>query len=439
MQNNTENFNAAIKAKVTGLYSGTSPLKTLCPRSCNTRAQIYMNDERKTMKPIYSNFDGFDLSFQCAVPAKILDTLAEAKKQAQETKGDAVTKIGKNNVIVLVSETGGKGGYPYRFDTGIDGATWMIANNPKRDKWNIRVSIKSLALALYGYEEVKKKTLEFLVRDLGALGTPHINKQTGEVTDAPLERISRMDFCIDFKTDKFIPDIYAFVGKGRFKKRILNLEDQEKSKSEIVFSGRKIKYVRIGSMPNREAVLYDKISDITDKKKDYWWDIWKIKKSEFKGQIWRVEVRAGKKELNKWNLRRFSDFEKMAGDVMSGILKDIKYTIPSTTDKNITRWPLAPFWQEAINITEEKLQNHISHAERKMIIEGYRKQMSDQFEKSILGQTVSYAALHGIEMTEIPRILDVLGESLLERIHQNPQKFQEKHQNATDKYSQLEN
>ena len=80
-------------------------------------------------------------------------------------------------------------------------------------------------------------------------------------------------------------------------------------------------------------------------RKDYWWDIWGIKKSEFKGQIWRIEARAGKKELNKWNLRRFADFEKMAGDVISGILKDIKYTIPSDTDKNITRWALAPFWQ----------------------------------------------------------------------------------------------
>lgn len=391
------------------------------------------------MEPIYSNFDGLDVSFQCALPEHILNTLAEAKKQAQDIKNDAVAKVGKNDTVVLVGETGCRGGFTYRFDTGFHGETWFIVHTLKQDGWNVKVSVKSLTLALYGYEAVKEKILNFLVNDLEAMGASRVNKETGKVTNFPLERISRFDFCIDFKTDKFIPDIAAFVGKGRFKKRLLNSDENDNFISEIVFSGRAAKYFRIGSMPNRQVVLYDKISDITEKRKEYWWNIWGIKKPDFEGQIWRVEARAGKKELNKWNLRRFSDFEKMAGDVISSILKDIKYTIPSNTDKNITRWPLANFWKSAINIAEEKLQNHISHAERKMIIEGYRAQISEQFEKSILGQTVSYAALHGMDVSEIPAVLDIIGDNMIDRIRKNPQKFQEKHQNATDKYSQLEN
>lgn len=392
------------------------------------------------MKPIYSNFDGLDITFQCALPEHILNVLATAKKEAQEIKNDAVAQIGENDAVVLVGETGCRGGFTYRFDTGFHGETWFIVHTLKRDGWNVKVSVKSLTLALYGYDGVKEKIINFLINDLEAVGFSRIDRKTGEITDFPLERISRIDFCIDFKADEFIPDISAFVGKGRFKERVLNVNDdnQDNCISEIVFSGRMAKYFRIGSMPNRQVVLYDKISDITEKRKEYWWDIWGIKKSEFEGQIWRIEARAGKRELNKWNLRRFSDFEKMAGDVISAILRDIKYTIPSPTDKNITRWPLAPFWQEAINIAEDKLQNHISHAERKMVIEGYRNEISNQFEKSILGQTVSYAALHGMDISEIPGVLDVLGESLLERIRKNPQKFQEKHQNATDRYSLLE-
>lgn len=150
----------------------------------------------------------------------------------------------------------------------------------------------------------------------------------------PLERISRIDFCIDFKAANFRPLPEAFIGKGRFKKRVLsvNCDKEENRTDEIIFSGQNPKYFRIGSMPNRQVVLYDKISDITEKRKNYWWDIWGIKKSEFNGQIWRIEARAGKKELNQWNLRRFSDFEKKAGNVISGILQDIKYTIPSETD-----------------------------------------------------------------------------------------------------------
>lgn len=394
------------------------------------------------MEPIYSNFDGFDVSFQCALPKHILSTLADAKKQAQDVKNDAVARIGENNAVILVGETGCRGGFTYRFDTGFHGETWFIVHTLKKDGWNVKVSVKSLTLALYGYEAVKEKILNFLINDLEAVGISRIDKKTGEFINAPLERVSRFDFCIDFKADEFIPDIAAFVGKGRFKKRLLNVDDDNNNNesfiSEIVFSGRMAKYFRIGSMPNRQVVLYDKISDITEKRKEYWWDIWGIKKGEFKGQIWRIEARAGKKELNKWNLRRFSDFEKMAGDVISGILKDIKYTIPSDTDKNITRWPLADFWRVSINIAEEKLQNHISNAQRKMIIEGRRAEISDQFEKSILGQTVSYAALHGMDVSEIPAVLDIIGDSMIDRIRKNPQKFQEKHQNATDKYSQLE-
>ncbi len=314
----------------------------------------------------------------------------------------------------------------------------MVSKSLKKDGWNVMVSVKSLTMALYGYEKVKDKILGFLVNDLEASGVPRLDKKTGKVTDAPLEAISRLDFCIDFKTDAFWPDITAFVAKGRFKRRLLNTDDGKSPTCEAVFSGRKAKYFRVGSIPNREVVLYDKISEITDKKKPFWWDIWGIKKSEFKGEIWRIEARAGKKELKKWNLRRFSDFDRMAGDVISNLLQDIKYTVPSLTDTNITRWPMAAFWLDAIRISEQKLQKHMSSATRKMIIEGYRLQMSDQFEKSILGQTVSYAALHGMDVSEIPYVLDVLGEAMMKRLSRNTQKFQEKHQKAIDRYSQLD-
>ncbi len=392
------------------------------------------------MEPIYSNFDGLDITFQCAIPEKVLEVLAEAKKLAQETKSDAVAKIGNSARIVLVGETGAKGGFTYRFDTGDDGETWFVVHSPKRDGWNVKVSAKSLALALYGYSGVKERILKLLIEELGAKGVTQNNPLVGAIdptkADYPLERISRLDFCIDFKTDLFLPDIKAFIGKGRFKKRMLKVED-DKSTSQIIFSGQNTKYFRIGSMPNRQVVLYDKIADITEKRKSYWWRLWGIKKSEFKGQIWRIEARAGKKELNQWNLRRFADFDKRAGDVISGILEDIKYTIPSITDKNINRWPVADFWQKARDISKKKLENHISNSERKLILEGIKIEIQNQFEKSILGQTVSYAALLNMDVSEIPAVLEALGDVMMDRISQNQEKFKTKHQKATDKYANL--
>jgi len=394
--------------------------------------------EIKTMQPIYANFDGLDVTFQCALPQDVLDTLKAAKYQAQEMKKEAIAKIGVNQAVVSVAETGSRGGFTYRIDTGFHGETWFIVDSPKRDGWNVKVSVKSLTMALYGYGGVKAKILDFLINDLGAIGARRKNA-IGETIETPLERVSRVDYCIDYKTEDFAPIAEAFVAKGRFKKSPLYRANEDKDNNEIVFSGRRVIYFRIGTLPNRQIVLYDKTSDIADKKKFYWWKIWDIKKTEFQCRIWRIEARAGKKELNKWNIRRFSDFENKIGNVMAGILQDIRYTIPSDTDANITRWPMAPFWQEAVNIARDKLQNHISDAKRKMIIEGHRRELMSQFEKMILGCTVSYGALHGMDISEIPRVLDILGETIIANIKNNPEKYGKKHEDSTDKYAELQN
>lgn len=68
------------------------------------------------MKPIYSNFDGLDISFQCAVPEHILEILAAAQLEAREIKNDAIAKIGEQEKVVLVAETGSRGGYTYRIN-----------------------------------------------------------------------------------------------------------------------------------------------------------------------------------------------------------------------------------------------------------------------------------------------------------------------------------
>lgn len=404
-----------------------------------------MRKKKNNMKAIYSNFDGLDVSFQCALPEKILSELCRAKKQAEEENSDVPIRLGTRGRIVSVGKTGSRGGFTYRFDTGLDGETWFVSDKLNRDKWHVRVSAKSLALASYGYDGVKKRMLDSLVNEFGARGVSSVPFSADGIEftlspksyDWPLERVSRIDYCIDFKTDEFIPNPKAFVGKGRFKKHIINPESKGASHNEIVYSGQNIQYIRIGSLPNRQVVLYDKISDITAKRKSEWWNIWSIKKSEFSGQIWRVEARAGKKELNQWNLRRFSDFEKMAGNVISGILSNLKYTIPSDTDQNISRWPLATFWQDTIGISEKALQHHMSDAQRKMILEGKRQDIQNQFEKMMYGQGLSYAALTGRDINDMSEVWHVLGDGLMAQITQNPSKIAQKYQKARDKYQGL--
>lgn len=50
---------------------------------------------------------------------------------------------------------------------------------------------------------------------------------------------------------------------------------------------------------------------------------------------------------------------------------------------------------------------------------------------------MTYAALNGMDIAEIPTVLDVLGDNILERVRKNPQKFQKNHEKAKNKYSQL--
>ena len=88
-------------------------------------------------------------------------------------------------------------------------------------------------------------------------------------------------------------------------------------------NGEAINTIRIGEMPERQAVIYNKTKEITASSKRFWWEIWGIDQKPFKEgfkQIWRIEVRAGKDELNKWGLKRFKNFEDKAG-MLGGYLK----------------------------------------------------------------------------------------------------------------------
>ncbi len=146
------------------------------------------------MKLIYQGFDGFDVSFQGIVPAYIRYQLDRAKEKARNDRKPALALLGEKEIPVLVFEAGAKGGYKYSFDTGVDREIWFIADNDKSDRWNIRVSVRSLSLALYGYHGVKKNILDFLEQ---------IEARGQEENFKLLERVSRIDYCLDFVTDNF--------------------------------------------------------------------------------------------------------------------------------------------------------------------------------------------------------------------------------------------
>ena len=374
------------------------------------------------MKKIYQNFDGLDVTFQCAVPKFILQKLKQAQQEAKDTKQDVIITIGKTPVAV--ASNGLKGGYAYRFDTGIDGAIWAVAESENREWWNVRVSVKSLMLALYGYKGTKEKILKFLMNEL-------LVRHPQGYTE-PVERVSRFDFCIDFiAEDHFVPDPKCFLTHNRSTKKYQgDIPNVSPLDFIIVDQGKEIQGITIGKMPNRQLTIYNKRREIMAKQKIYWWDIWGINPEKIKSNIWRVEVRVGKKALKKQYVRGFLELEKYAGNIISQILHDYRYVIPNYNDKNRSRWPLAPFWKSCIDAASEYLAEYSFNGEREKIIRNYREAIVTQYRKHINGLITSYIAAQGKDISQIPEVLETVGADFIEALRKNPQKAINRYKNA---------
>lgn len=378
------------------------------------------------MEIIYQNFDTIEISFQCAISGYVLKQLERAKKEAQSIKNSFYAEIGQNKLPVMVGETGAKGGYTYQFSTGHDGHIWLIGDRDNRTHWNVRVKVRSLCLALYGYEATKVKILDILDNDLRAKG-PDDN------FGIPVERISRFDYCVDFiLEDKFQPKYEDFVCACRTKKsQIGDLPYKQ------VSTGDHIDTLMIGKMPNKQITIYNKTKEIIASKKSYWWDIWEINKKEFNKTIWRVEIRAGKKELNKWNLRKFEDFEQIVGNVINKILNDYKHTKPNKNDLNRTRWPISTIWINIIKAIKKDLFKYTDKENAPIILNKIKTELIECYKKQIQGLLTGYNAATGRDISEIPGVLEQFCGDFLEEISQNPNKFIQKHDKKVKEFTFL--
>lgn len=355
------------------------------------------------MKLIYKNFDTLDISFQGSFPKYILEQISHGKEQAQNEKSEIPLSIGKNQIKAMIAETGAKGGFRYRFDTGLDGETWFIAHSSNSDNWNIRLSVKSLALSLYGYEGVKQRIIDKLIK-FEAMGKARYSDNDLDIIFLPHERISRFDYCFDFIMPKdFEPSPKNFIAHQRSKKHVYG--EEGKIGNYTALNGDKINTIRIGEMPNRQAIIYNKTKELISSQKSYMWDIWDIDKENFdhdKFQIWRIEVRAGKNELDKWGLKRFDDFESKAGDIISDILKTIRYTIPVKEDANRSRWDMHPIWEKALETSYKALAPYSTNAIRENIIKDYRQNVIKGYKERVIGNLIGLTASQGRDISDMP-------------------------------------
>src|SRR4029077_1301274 len=100
----------------------------------------------------------------------------------------------------------------------------------------------------------------------------------------------------------------------------------DRNQPSAVCRGRRLESVTIGKMPGRQIIVYDKRREVVEKRKLLWFRVWGIDPHDTSVQVWRVEMRAGKKELKgRWQIRTFDDVDRAIGDVFLQALVDVRY------------------------------------------------------------------------------------------------------------------
>ncbi|MDA5095017.1 hypothetical protein O2N63_13080 [Aliiroseovarius sp. KMU-50] len=367
------------------------------------------------MEILHKGFDGLDIAFEGQIPSGLDRELLEAKTNASETKTDTLLK--QNGVWLQVADSGARGGYAYRCDTGPLGAIWFFKRPNPKDPWGIRVSLKSLPLAKHGLGWARHYIPETL------------KKLDIEVSSHKMA-ISRVDYAIDILAPAFVLDRHCFIAHARSK---LKSHDEIEVIQEVGHSGRTTS-VTVGSNPGQQVILYDKREEVLSKPdKCVWWDIWNASRQKLgleplerntpeKSRVWRVEFRAHKRHLkDNWKIRTWDDFDQKVGDVFLQMSKAIRYVNP-TADTNRSRWQDAPIWK----LATEQIQDDLAEMKSDLSCDKLKTILMDQQRQLLLSQYlglgVSLAALEGIEGTSFDSFLSQTTENAkrLSKCHKKP-------------------
>ncbi|MEP3321515.1 MAG: hypothetical protein ABJN40_10755 [Sneathiella sp.] len=358
-----------------------------------------------TIQNIYAGFDTLEISFQGALSFEVIDQLEQVKEEATARQENQLAEIGPGRIQGHVGKSGMSGGYAYTFSTGPLGELWSFKKNSNPSEWNIGVKVYAAALVAYPYWEIKERLLQRL-KDMGCI--------IGQ------ESIRRVDFAMDF----LIPGVFEinehqFVAHHRSKiSPYLKFEDVDQDTGNndgtYVFRGGRKESVTIGKMPGRQVIVYDKRKAALDLGTPHWFKVWGIDPKDKTKNVWRVELRAAKKELkDKWNIRSFKDLEDSVGDVFTHIAHKIRYNDDFQTDANVSRQRQHPLWDAVHKCLENKLTEYRSGLLPNQVKEVLASQQKEIYVTQLMGLV---AGLATIESFDRERILNVLPSQMADII-----------------------
>lgn len=340
---------------------------------------------------LHAGFDGLDMAYRVTLPKPLHDALKSARADAIEARRAVpLTYAGQT---FLVNAHGGRGGYAFSVDTGVMGGNWWFKEPGTADRWGARVSSRALPLATQGIEAVKAEHDQFL-RDLG---------MSFQEVDC---RLSRIDYATDFLIPEFEINPANFVTHSKRTKTI----DGNYSAD---LRGDRINGIRIGKMPNAQIAIYDKRREVLDKKKHYWWDIWREKLNgsgvelSNKSPVWRFEFRAGKSLLEKvYRRKTWEAFSTAPSLAFEKIALQTRLAQPQS-DTNRARWSASPVWTECrAQISQITLALQASAVDTVLIKRALFAEYLDTIGKQTVGLIVAQMAAYKLEATELPTILE---------------------------------
>ena len=359
---------------------------------------------------LYAGFDTIDVAFAGALPTDALAILEQARDEAQERQEPVLATIGPGEVDMHVSGHGMRGGYAFIVDTGPLGAKWMFKKSTDSRQWNIFVSPRATMLLAYGYQGTRDR----LFQELEAIGA--------KVAD---HSINRADFAMDFQTRGFELHQEQFVAHSQTKVHPHWGEQggsTDRNQPSAVLRGRRLETVTIGKQPGRQIIVYDKRHEAVQKQKHFWFKAWGVDRNDAALDVWRVEVRAGKKELkDKYQIRRFADFEAGIGDVMVNALRDIRYLDDRQTDGNVSRQTLHPLWVKAQEVAGSNLTDYRSGLTPGQVVEIEREVAQERYRQLIVGNAIGLGVSLGLSDEEIIEGLpDMIGAEVFASMQADP-------------------
>ncbi len=378
---------------------------------------------------LHAGFDGLDISFRSTISPELVARLKSAKDEAEAVKQGV--GIDLNGVRFEVGPSGGIGGYAFVLDAGPRRGIWTIKKPNAKDPWGLAYSSRARPLAMKGIDYVRQD-IDLM---LDALGCAVPNDGVS---------IRRVDYAIDFHDPGFVLDPYDFVTHSQTKSSTyLELSDARVNGR----SGR-VSSATFGKMPGRQVIVYDKREEALAKNKLDWFFIWD-EAMERLGQpaldysdpagsrVWRSEFRLAKRALrDRAGIKGWVSLYTGLAVELQKLTHDIELRVPSDSADR-TDWTVHPNWEVLRDVLSNDLFEHELKIDEAALTAEDLRHKQNEFLKLTAGHAITFAALEGVEASDIDAFLEDLPWRLQACVEQSSRPIADRLRDARKKYSAL--